>query len=119
MNLAVLLIALAFFGMGLAALIKPRKIGDYFEVRFDSVDSRNEVRAVYGGFGLAMSAALLLALRAPELRAGLVTAVSLALAGMALGRVIGAAVERPGRWPVFFGGIETLGAALLWWARGG
>lgn len=117
MNIAVMIVALAFLGMGLAALIRPRQIGHYFDVRFDSVDGRNEVRAVYGGFGLAMAAALMMALRSPTLRAGILLTVSLALAGMALGRVIGALIEsRPGRWPIFFGIVEAVGATVLWLA---
>ena len=117
MNIAVLIVALAFLGMGLAALVRPRQIGHYFDVRFDSVDGRNEVRAVYGGFGLGMAAVLLLALRWPALRAGILLTVSLALAGMALGRVIGTLAEGlPGRWPIFFGLLEAVGAATLWLA---
>jgi len=119
MNAAVILVALAFAVMALAALIRPASIGRYFDVRFDSVDGRNEVRAVYGGFGLAMAAVLLLALGAPGLRDGILLTVALALAGMALGRVIGALVDRRlGRWPLVFGIIELAGALILWQASG-
>lgn len=119
MDLVVVLVAFAFFAMGLAALLQPASIGRYFEVRFDSIDGRNEVRAVYGGFGLAMAAVLLLAPRLPTLRAGILLTVALALAGMALGRVIGALVERPpGRWPVIFGVLEAGAATALWLASG-
>lgn len=119
MNAAVTLVALAFAAMGLSALIRPASIGRYFDVRFDSIDSRNEVRAVYGGFGLAMTAVLLLALRAPAVRDGILLTVALALAGMALGRVVGALADRRlGRWPLVFGLIELAGALILGRASG-
>lgn len=119
MNILILAIAAGFLLMGLAALARPAAIGNFFDVRFDSVDGRNEVRAVYGGFGLAIAWALWLALQQPELRAGVLTCVALALAGMAAGRVFSALLERPGFWPCFYGVIETAAAAGLWWARTG
>lgn len=114
MNIAVVIVALAFLGMGLVALVQPQQIGRYFDVRFDSVDGRNEVRAVYGGFGLAMALVLGLALQQPALRAGILLTVSIALGGMAAGRMISAFIERPGRWPLIFGILEAAGAVSLW-----
>ncbi|MFA5940932.1 MAG: DUF4345 family protein [Sinimarinibacterium sp.] len=116
MDVVVALVAVLFGGMGLAALVQPAFIGGFFDVRFESVDGRNEVRAVYGGFGLAMAAALALALRTPELREGIVVCVAFALGGMATGRVLSALVERPGFWPWFFFGVESTGAAVLAYA---
>ena len=113
MNIAVAGIALLFAAMGLVALLRPAQIGHFFDVRFDSVDGRNEVRAVYGGFGLAIAAVLIVALRQPELRAGILLCVAAALAGMAGGRLLSALVERPGKWPWFFCAAEGVGAALL------
>lgn len=115
MDAVVGIVAMLFGGMGLVALIRPAHIGRYFDMRFETADARNEVRAVYGGFGLAMTGALLLALRQPPLREGIVACVALALAGMAAGRVFGALLERPGFWPWFFCGVEAAGAGLLWW----
>ena len=116
MNTVIAAVALLFAGMGLMALARPAHIGRFFDVRFESVDGRNEVRAVYGGFGLAMAAVLFLALREPGLRQGVLICVGLALAGMAAGRVFSALLERPGFWPWFFCGVESLGAGLLFWA---
>ncbi|MEK6806674.1 MAG: DUF4345 domain-containing protein [Pseudomonadota bacterium] len=109
-------VAFAFAGMGLMALLKPASIGNYFDVRFESVDGRNEVRAVYGGFGIAMALALCLATQQPEYRAGVVLCVAFALAGMAAGRLLSALIERPGFWPWFFCGVEAGGAGLLYWS---
>jgi len=115
-DILILVIAAAFLLMGLSALWRPAAIGRYFDVRIESVDGRNEVRAVYGGFGLAIAFALYWGLQRPELRAGVLVCVALALAGMAVGRVFSALLERPGRWPVFFGALEAVGAGALWWA---
>lgn len=115
-NIVVLFVAAAFAGMGLMALFRPASIGNFFDVRFESVDGRNEVRAVYGGFGLAMALALGMATQQPEYRAGIVVCVALALAGMAAGRLFSALIERPGFWPWLFCGVEAGGAALLGWS---
>jgi hypothetical protein len=115
MNAIPAAVAVAFLAMGVMALVRPRSIGKCFDVKFDSVDGRNEVRAVYGGFGLAMTLALVLALTNPVLRPGICACVSLALAGMAAGRLFGAAIETPGRWPWIYFGIETTCAAALAW----
>jgi hypothetical protein len=115
MEIAILSVALGFALMGAAALARPASIGNYFDVRIDSVDGRNEVRAVYGGFGLAIALALVLATGIPAWRAGVIACVALALAGMAAGRLFSALLERPGFWPWFFCGVEAGAAALLAW----
>lgn len=106
-------VALAFLAMGCTALLRPASIGRYFELAIITVDSRNEVRAVYGGFGVAMAGALVIATRVDSLRAGVVACVALALAGMAAGRLFSALFERPGRWPWVFCAIELAGALSL------
>lgn len=113
MNTVICVVAVGFAGMGLYALLWPAKIGVFFDVRIDSVNGRNETRAVYGGFGIAIAAALLLANRNAQLNDGVVFCVAFALAGMAIGRVIGALLERPGFWPWAFGGVEAIAALLL------
>ncbi|MGH8596360.1 MAG: DUF4345 family protein, partial [Gammaproteobacteria bacterium] len=119
MDIAILAVAVGFTLMGLVALARPASIGQYFDVQFASVDGRNEVRAVYGGFGLAIGLALWLATQVPELRAGVIACVALALAGMAAGRLFSALLERSGFWPWVFCGIEAAAAALLAWTLGG
>lgn len=107
-------IALMFLAMGLATLVKPGLLGITFGAEVSLPPWRNEIRAVYGGFGVATAALLFLVQSSfPEFQSGVYLAVAVALFGMALGRVIGFAVERVKGWPVFYFGIEVLGGGLL------
>ncbi|MFC8042521.1 DUF4345 family protein [Nocardia sp. NPDC057353] len=88
MRVAVIAIAaLAFALMGLAALAAPGRIVAPFGLRADTPTARSEVRAVYGGFGIAM-AGLLAAAAAGGAPAGAVLAAGVALLGMAAGRLV-------------------------------
>lgn len=100
----VYVVAALFAATGIYALARPVGLLTGFGVSVESVEGRNEVRAVYGGFGLAVAAALVLAAGWPvAVRDGTLLAVAIALAGMAAGRVVGVAVERPARfYPVWF-----------------
>ncbi|WP_345443234.1 DUF4345 family protein [Actinoallomurus vinaceus] len=112
-------VAVLFGGMGVYGLIAPAALLAPFGTLVRSADGRNEVRAVYGGYGVAVALTLVLALLDDGLRAGLVTAVALALAGMAAGRIISFAAERPaGFFPtVFYLLVEAALAAALATAR--
>jgi hypothetical protein len=96
----VMLVAAFFVGMGILALAAPERITATFGTTQLTAEGRNEVRAVYGGFGVAVGVLLL---------------VAAALAGMAAGRVVAAVVERPQRfYPSWFYCLaETLMAAVL------
>jgi hypothetical protein len=108
------LIAAAFAAMGLLALARPERIVAYFGTRELSRDGRNEVRAVYGGFGLAIAALLAAVPYHPALRPGTLLAVALALLGMAAGRLLSALLDGPpGRWPWIFMGVELAGGCAL------
>ncbi|WP_031466965.1 DUF4345 family protein [Sciscionella sediminilitoris] len=117
MSTVLILIVCAFFlGMGCYALIAPAALARPFRLSVDSSEARAEVRAVYGGFGLAIAAVLLLAaLDLGGIRAGVVCTVVAALGGMALGRLLSALFDRPGAfypvWCYFL--VELLGTALL------
>lgn len=116
MYYAIWVVAFGFAVMGIAALVRPAIIGNLVELRFDSVTARNEARAVYGGFGLTMAAALVLATQVPEWKAGILIAVGLALAGMSLGRVFSALIERPGLAPWLYCLLEAVAASVLFLA---
>ena len=117
MSDAVLLtVAAAFTAMGAGAMAQPRLVLAQFGVRVDTVEGRNEVRAVYGGFGLAIGALLAVAALAdPATADGIVVAVAVALGGMAAGRLISTAFERPAAaYPVWvYFAIEVAGAGAL------
>ncbi len=100
-----ILLALSLFGlMGFGALVAPVLVTRQFGIAGLTLAGRNEVRAVYGGFGLALAAMLGLSIWNPDLRTGICLTVSAALAGMAGGRLVSALIDRR---------IEPLPAAYL------
>ncbi len=57
-DVIIVLAALGMAGMGFYALSTPSSIPAIFGGTAPSADSRNEIRAVYGGFGVAVAALL-------------------------------------------------------------
>ncbi|MBL1076524.1 DUF4345 domain-containing protein [Nocardia sp. 2] len=108
--------ALFFLGMGVYALAAPAAVVRPFGIRLQDPAARYEVRAVYGGFGVAMAGILVFAAtRDDSLRTGILVTVAVALAGMAVGRAVAAVLEeRTSFYPnwVFFL-VELVGAGLL------
>jgi hypothetical protein len=75
---------------------------------------RNDVRALYGGFGVMLAAVLLVAVHESSLRAGILVTVASALGGMAAGRLISAAVDRGiDAGPVRYLVLEVVVAIML------
>lgn len=95
MSVAVILVIAVFFlGMGVYALTAPASLIRPFGVALESPVARSEVRAVYGGFGLAIAAVLgYSAFREGDVRKGILITVGVALVGMALGRIVSAVVD--------------------------
>lgn len=121
MTVVIVLAALFFLGMGLFALARPAALIGPFGITLPIPESRAEVRAVYGGFGLAIAGMLLLALMNDSAREGILVTVAAALGGMAFGRLVSGVIDRPKafypNWFYFL--VEIAGAAaLLWAARG-
>lgn len=110
-------IGVFFAGMGFIALATPGIVPKQFGMTLSgSGDAgRAEVRAVYGGFGLAMAAMLALALVDDTVRTGVVMTIGAALAGMAAGRVISAILgDRPSFYPNwFYFLVEAVAATAL------
>ncbi|MCB0218871.1 MAG: DUF4345 domain-containing protein [Chrysiogenetes bacterium] len=115
MEAVIWIVGAAFAGMGVVALARPQFIMDYFDVKL-TADGRNEVRAVYGGMGLALGAALFWATQNHRYSAGIIMAMAIALGGMAAGRAISATMEKPGKWPTVFFVIELASAIALYLA---
>jgi uncharacterized membrane protein YeaQ/YmgE (transglycosylase-associated protein family) len=119
---AVIVIAAVFFtGMGIFALARPAALIRPFGITLPNPESRAEVRAVYGGFGLAIAGMLALALTGHPARDGILMTVAAALGGMAFGRLVSVVIDRPKafypNWFYFL--VELVGAAGLWWAATG
>lgn len=90
-----LAVALSFAGMGLYALAQPAGVLERFGVAVETVDGRNEVRAVYGGFGLVVAGMLVYAaLTTGRGALWIPSVIALSLLGMAAGRLISMAIDR-------------------------
>jgi len=115
----ILVVLLAFAAMGLIAIVAPLRVVEQFDIKALTAVGRNEVRAVYGGFGLAMSSVLAVALIASPLKAGICFAVGAALAGMALGRVVSAISDRfIGKFSLIYFFVEAIGGLVLFYSSG-
>lgn len=118
-TILIALIAVFFLSMGLLGLAAPAMLMKPLGIALTVPEARNEVRAVYGGFGVAVAALLgCAAADVAGLRPGAVLAIAAALAGMALGRLISRAFDRPSAfYPTwFFFWVELIAAALLVYA---
>ena len=117
MAIAVIAVIGVFFaGMGVYALAAPAALIRPFGITLGGAVSRSEIRAVYGGFGLAIAGVLAYALvAAGEVRAGILITVGAALAGMAFGRTVSAVIdERTAFYPNwFYCAVEAVAAAAL------
>lgn len=114
-TILILAVAGLFALMGVAALFRPERITIQFGIPELTTDGRNEVRAVYGGFGIAIALLLLAALGFEPLRTGAVLAVAAAVYGMAGGRLLSFVFDGAlGKWPGFYLLVElVLGTVLV------
>lgn len=94
MELVLIAAALGLVGMGVAAFARPAWLTALVGLECPGRDGRSEVRAVYGGFGVATGALALVALVNPALRPGIAWTLAAALGGMASGRVVSLALDR-------------------------
>ncbi len=117
-NVIIAILAIGFAFMGFVALLTPGRVVEQFDISQLSAAGRSEVRAVYGGFGLAMAGLLVVALTVPDLRSGICLSLAVALFGMAGGRVASLLVDRTmPRLPALYFIIECGGATALLYAR--
>lgn len=107
-------VALFFFSMGIIGLIRPAAIPRLFKTALTSPEGRNEIRAVYGGYGLAVGALLVHSITQPHTQSGVFLAVGVAMLGMAFGRIVSLLIERRiGLFPLVFLVVELLIALIL------
>jgi hypothetical protein len=116
--IAIVVAAVFFAGMGLYGLVVPAALVRPFGIVAAGPDARNEVRAVYGGFGLAVAGLLVVAAVDDQIRRGAVIAVAVALGGMAAGRLIGSLRDRPRAFypSWFYFCVEIVLGGVLWLA---
>ncbi|MEV0195885.1 DUF4345 family protein [Nonomuraea sp. NPDC050691] len=115
--MVIVVVAVFFLGMGVFGLVAPAALVRPFRMIADSAEARSEVRAVYGGFGVAVGGLLLMALAdGGRMGAGVVVTVAVSLLGMAFGRLVGRTVERPAAfypvWCYFWVEVAAAGALL-------
>ncbi|WP_194818751.1 DUF4345 family protein [Nocardia sp. XZ_19_385] len=109
-------VGVLFAGMGMYALVAPAALARPFGLSAPTAVSRAEIRAVYGGFGVAVAGVLFWsAFGSGELRTGAALTVGFALVGMAVGRIVSRLVDGGfGFYPIwFYCLVELLGAALV------
>jgi hypothetical protein len=112
-------IGVFFAGMGCYALAAPTAIIRPFGITLGGAAARSEIRAVYGGFGVAIAAVLgYAAVASGDIRSGIAVTVGVALAGMAFGRLVSAMLDgrhnRTAFYPNwFYFLVEALAASLL------
>jgi len=113
-------VTLFFFGMGMVALAQPERIVRYFGTTELTVDGRNEVRAVYGGFGIVVAGLLAFTFTGTALATGILATLAVSLIGMASGRIVSRLIDGAiGLYPALFIAVELgLAAALLFAALG-
>lgn len=111
------LVAAMMGAMGVAAIAAPEKFLAVVGSQVLGRDGRNEVRAVYGGMGLAMAAGLLYAISADSYRPGILLFMAVLFFGMAAGRVVSAVFDKGVSGKMMgLAAVEALGGVLLVWA---
>lgn len=111
---AIGVVAVLFAAMGVFALTWPARVVALFGAEEPTLAGRNEVRAVYGGFGLAAASALVWGLLSPRLAPGIFFALGMALWGMAAGRVLSVLIDRKSDLlPWLFFAVELAAGGLL------
>ncbi len=108
-------VAAFFLAMGVYALMWPERVLQRFGTPTLTRDGRNEVRAVYGGFGVAVAAVLAFAVSGAPEAPGILIALGVALIGMAVGRLISVGIDGfPGFQPWLYLAVElVLGGVLI------
>ncbi len=99
-------------GIGVAALVAPRRLGSWLGYELTSTTAYGEMRAVYGGLFLALGVGIALALHRTD-GAGWLYAFAVLYAGLAVGRLTSAVLDGPVRYTLAALAVEVGGVALL------
>jgi Domain of unknown function (DUF4345) len=104
-----------FAAMGGVMIWRPQYLSRVTNLELSTPESRNEARAAYGGLGVGVALALLVAMISLDLRGGIMLTTGLALIGMAGARGYASWLERPTN-PIIWGllaGEAILGLMLF------
>jgi hypothetical protein len=106
---------LFMIGMGVVSLIRPQFTIGLFVMTPERPAARAEVRAVYGGYGIAVGALLLVAPQlGVDVARGVAIEMAVSLGGMAVGRLVASLLERQPLYPTWvLTGVELGLAGLL------
>jgi hypothetical protein len=111
---AIVTVATFMTAMGLLAIATPTRFLRFVGSETLGREGRNEVRAVYGGFGIMMGGILLFALQQTDYRSGILLCMGLALVGMSLGRVVSVILDRAITPMIVVGAVgEMVGGSVL------
>jgi Domain of unknown function (DUF4345) len=106
--------ALMYFALGVTALAMPMRLLRGVGITVVGRAGRNEIRAVYGGFPLAVAGLLCASFAMPTVANGMLLALAVATLGMAVGRIISALLDRGiGKLPMVFAVMEMVVAGLI------
>lgn len=104
-------VIICMLGMGIIGLFAPNILLSFFGTEANTKEIRNEIRSVYGTFGIGW-AIILLSLPALSLdqsiKTGILIAMALNIGFMACGRMIGLLWEPIGKWPTAFFIMELM-----------
>jgi hypothetical protein len=114
-DLAVFAVAGFYAALGVVCFAQPERVPAGFGAASPPPAYRNEIRAIYGGFPIALAAVLVWATGASaDVREGVLIAAAVSTAGMALARLASAAIERPrSSYPWLWFCVEVVLVALL------
>ena len=115
-DVAVFAVAAFYAALGAVCLVQPVRVPAGFGAAAPPPAYRNEIRAIYGGFPIALAAVLVWAATGASdaVREGVLIAAAVSTAGMAAGRLISRAVEpTESSYPWIWFGVEVVLVALL------
>ncbi len=115
MNIIItMLFATLFAAMGMIACYDPDIIARLFYTQPSTIDLRNEIRAVYGGYGLITAILLIISLLEKPGIVMIRLVIGLHLVGMAFTRIISTFIDGvPGAYPQILLLIQIIAGLLL------
>ncbi len=113
-NALVVGVAAFFLYVGVRGLADPSGTLSYFSAGTLGPDMRNEVRAVYGGYGIAVGCLLVTTIWLSSIKTGARAGVLVSVGGMAAGRTVSFAMESAeGGFPLLILIVELVLVVML------